>query len=250
MQATNLWNQFHLHWRKIVLLFFITVCFSFSAFSQARFNAIHTSGQDDKRISYGFFLAGHTSTFNVKYSERFLDQSQDRVTNISPAITQGFSLGFLGVLKLHDQFQFLFTPKVGFYGYRTDVTLALPNTGRFDVIQANTEASMVEFPVMFRYKSQRFNNSRMFVSAGATPMFRTQSQDDANLDDLVILGKDITIDVSMGFDLYFKYFKFSPEIKFSHGLNNIYVEEFSNPLFNRSISELRRKTISIIFNFQ
>jgi hypothetical protein len=258
MQATYLWNQFHLYWRKIILLALFSLIFIFPSFSQSRFNAIHSSGQDDKLISYGFFLSGHTSTFKVRYSQKFLDQDYP-ITSVMPRLTQGFSLGFLGVLNLHDQFSFNFTPKVGFYSYSTDIFTSdnivnpINNSPSIDTagpFNATTEANMIEFPLFFKYKSQRFNNNRMFVTAGATPMFRTQSQDQANLDDLVITSQDITLDVSMGFDLYFKYFKFSPEIKFSHGLNNVYYLQESNPLWRDAISDIRRKTISIVFNFQ
>jgi len=108
----------------------------------------------------------------------------------------------------------------------------------------------MEFPVFFKYKSQRFNNNRMFVTAGATPMYSTRNQLVIPDGYIALTGKDLTVDFSMGFDLYFKFFKLSPEIKFSHGINDIYYEEGTDVNFKSSISEIRRKTISIIFNFQ
>jgi hypothetical protein len=244
MQAINLRYQLHLHWRKVISILLLCFIVVIPSFSQARFNPIHSSGQEHRALSYGFFLAAHTSTLRVRYSNDFLNQTE--VVNVMPLISKGFSLGFLGALKLHDQLSLNLTPKVGFYEYLTNVYFSDGNI----LMNNNTKAYMTEFPVFIKYRSQRFNNNRMFITAGASPMFRTQPQDVANNDDLVINGRDITLDVSMGFDLYFKFFRLSPEIKFSHGLTNIYYPQETDPRYNSLISDIRRRTVSIIFNFQ
>lgn len=235
---------------------------SVSIFAQARYNSISTSGQDDKLLSYGFFLAGHTNYYRLKYSDAFLDPNNTdlrRIQSIVPVYTPGFSLGFLAVVRFHDQFNLLFTPKVGFYEFKTDI-----NTYSDDLSNENpkensvgrsaqrivTEATMVEFPILFKYKAQRFNNNRMFFTAGGSAMFRTKAQDEADLELLVTTGRDFTVDMGMGFDFYFKFFKFSPEIRFSHGLNNLYKPEATDPEFADAIASLKRKSITLYLNFQ
>lgn len=81
-------------------------------------------------------------------------------------------------------------------------------------------------------------------------MFRTKEQEEADIEDIATLGKDVTVDLGMGFDFYFKYFKFSPEVRFSHGLLNMYRPEATNPAFRDAISEMRRKSITIYLHFQ
>jgi len=169
-----------------------------------------------------------------------------------PAYSPGFALGFLLTTRLHDQVNVLLTPKVGFYEYRTEVdfypdanTTNNPETGGF-----LTEETLVEMPILLKYKSQRFNNTRMFVVAGINPQIRTKKQDEADEDDIVLIGRDMALELGMGFDLYFKYFKFSPEIRFSHGLRNLYRETNTDSRIAEAISEIRKKSITIYLNFQ
>jgi hypothetical protein len=192
MQTSHIRNQLYLHRSKVGLLIFVFFTSSFSGFSQGLFGLTSTSGSDDKILSYGFFLAGHTATYQIKYSEAFFDPTNEIVN----------------------------------------------------------EATMVEFPLLFKYRSQRFNNTRMYFLGGGSYQFRTKSQDEANLDPIVTRGQDFSIEMGMGFEIYFKYFKFAPEIRFSHGLNNIYYAEKTPAEIRDAFSSIKRKGITIYLNFQ
>lgn len=261
MQTAHFRNQLNLYRRKIAFSIFGVLILISEVSAQSRFNEISKAGQDENFISYGFFLAGHSNTWRMKYSEAFLDPTNTdlrRIQSIVPVYSAGFSLGFLATVRLNDQLNVLFTPKVGFYEFRTDVNFFEPNPGNGNTNNEITfrretyinEATMVEFPLIFKYKSQRFNNTRMFFTGGGSAMFRTKDQEEANIEDLVTTGRDFTVDFGMGFDLYFKFFKFSPEVRFSHGLLDVYVPEESNPAFRDAISQIRRKSITLYLNFQ
>ncbi|WP_194976033.1 type IX secretion/gliding motility protein PorT/SprT [Aquiflexum lacus] len=259
MQTAHIRNQFYIYRRKIsfsILGIFFLIS---QASGQSRFNEISSAGQDDKFISYGFFLAGHTNMWRMKYSEAFLDPTNAPLNNIQsiiPVYSPGFSLGFLVNIRLHDQVNIMMTPKIGFYEFKTDVNYFSEPTNNNDVPAITrrqtylNEATMVEIPILFKYKAQRFNNTRMFFTGGGSAMFRTKDQDEADIEDLVTTGRDFTVDLGVGFDLYFKYFKFSPEVRFSHGLLDIYRPEQTNPAFRDAISEIRRKSITLYLNFQ
>ncbi|WP_373522439.1 porin family protein [Aquiflexum sp.] len=259
MQTAHIRNQFYIFRRKISFSI-LGIFFLISQSSgQSRFNEISSAGQDDKFISYGFFLAAHTNMWRMKYSEAFLDPTNAPLNNIQsiiPVYSPGFSLGFLVNVRLHDQVNIMMTPKIGFYEFKTDVNYFTEPISNNDVL-ANTrrqtylnEATMVEIPLLFKYKAQRFNNTRMFFTGGGSAMFRTKDQDEADIEDLVVTGRDFTVDFGVGFDFYFKYFKFSPEVRFSHGLLDLYRPEQTNPAFRDAISEIRRKSITLYLNFQ
>lgn len=269
MQTTHFWNQLHLRWAKVI---FSTVLF-FGGLSsvqgQGLFGLTSTSGSDDQPLSYGFFLAAHTATYQIRYTDAFVQNTNPvtgAVHSIYPKYTPGFSLGFTGILRFHDQVNLLFTPKIGFYEFHTDINYfagTLDNTANSDVVdpgnsnvlgirtvEAVNEETIVELPLLLKYRSQRFNNTRMYFIGGASYQFRTKSQDEANLDYLVTTGKSYTLEAGMGFEIYFKYFKFAPEIRFSHGLNNMYFPEKSDPSFASALESVRRKSITIYLNFQ
>tara|TARA_R110002072_G_scaffold146492_1_gene293356 strand:+ start:4215 stop:4931 length:717 start_codon:yes stop_codon:yes gene_type:complete len=237
------------------------------------FGLTSASSSDNKPLSYGFFLATHNSTLRVKYSDAFLNSSVTNaftnVRSIQPKFSPGFSLGFIGILRFHDQVSMMFTPKVGFYEYKTEVTyfgveldqsliqtnpVGFPIDGEpprvGGIVEYTSEETVVELPLLFKYRSQRFNNTRMYWLGGASYQFRTKSQDEANVDDIVMTGQDFSLEAGMGFEVYFKYFKFAPEIRFSHGLNNLYQAENTIPELRDAISSLKKKSITIYLNFQ
>ena len=262
MQTTDIWYKLNLYRGKVVLTILLVFIFSFS-YAQ---KPLSDAGQDDDVISYGFFLAGHNNSYRMRYSDAFMDPANAitrRIHSIQPVFSRGFSLGFLTTLRIHDQFNLLFTPKVGFYEYRTLVNYfdgpLKSATGQepfgngrmaIDQVAQVSEATLVEFPLLLKYKSQRFNNTRMYFIGGANAQFRTKGQEEANEDTLVILGNDLALEIGMGFDIYFEYFKFSPEIRFSHGLRNLYKASETNPRFADAISDIRMKTITVYLNFQ
>jgi hypothetical protein len=96
----------------------------------------------------------------------------------------------------------------------------------------------------------RFNNTRMYFIGGGSYVFNTKSQAEINLDPIVTAKRDFTVEAGMGFEIYFKYFKFAPEIRFSHGINNLYVADKTVPEIRDAISSLRRKGVTILLNFQ
>lgn len=267
MQTSHIWNKLDLRRYKITLVACLSILLSFDALSQGLFGLTSFSGSDDKVLSYGFFLAAHTNKYQLKYSDAFLDPTNtanNRISSIQTDFSPGFSLGFVAMYRFHDQFHAMFMPKVGFYQYRTRVNFfsdvpvtlqgALENTpGGVSLTNSSlvvNEATMVELPLLFKYRSQRFNNSRMYFIGGGSYQFRTKTQEEANLDLIVTSGRDMTIEMGIGFEAYFSFFKCSPEIRFSHGLNNLYQPGKTNFELRDAISSIRNKSITIYLNFQ
>ncbi|MFM7629447.1 MAG: outer membrane beta-barrel protein [Algoriphagus sp.] len=267
MHTSHFRHQFDLCGAKIALILILFFGLGTQGFSQGYFGLTNNSGSDDKWTSYGFFLGMHTASYQLRYSPEFLNPanaSTAAIHSIYPKFTPGFSLGFIGIFRFHDQVNLIFTPKIGFYEYKVDVNYAngstttnsnsntgsaLPDLGYRSEELVN-EATLVELPVLFKYRSMRFNNTRMFFIGGGSYLFNTKSQEEIFLDPLVTASRDFTVEAGMGFEIYFKYFKFAPEIRFSHGLNNLYLPERNAPEIRDAISSIRRKGISIYLNFQ
>lgn len=267
MQTTHFWHQLHLRRTKVIVLSILLLLVVAKSNAQGYFGLTNNSGSDDKFTSYGFFLGMHTASYQLRYSPEFLNPAvpaTNALHSIYPKFTPGFSLGFIGILRFHDQANMIFTPKIGFYEYKVDfnyfdgVTTTTPsttdntallNTG-YRTEELVNEATMVELPVVFKYRSMRFNNTRMFFVAGGSYLFNTKAREDINLDPIVTASRDFTLEAGMGFEIYFKYFKFAPEIRFSHGMNNLYLADKNSPEIQNAIESLRRKGISILLNFQ
>ena len=59
---------------------------------------------------------------------------------------------------------------------------------------------------------------------------------------------DVTVDYGIGLDLYFQFFKFAPEIRFSHGLVNLLSKDPN--IYSESLLKLTTHTITLYLYFE
>lgn len=219
---------------------------SFGAQAQQQFAGdVNNPRYDERRlITYGFSLGAHTASLRLKYSDYFTTPDMDSVHSIVPLKKPGFSLGFLVNLRAADFFDLRGGVKVTFSEY----ALQYNYIGREAKVET-VESVAVDFPVLLKYKSERRNNSRMYVIGGLTGSIEAAGKTslDEDQDVLQFNGFNMMADFGFGFDLYYPLFKFSPEIRFAFGLLDVVG---SNNDFTAGIKELKTKTVSIYFHFQ
>ncbi|ABG59960.1 type IX secretion system protein SprT [Cytophaga hutchinsonii] len=195
---------------------------------------------DDKALHYGFTLGINGSGFQNKVSKSYFS---DTVTSVSPVYTPGFSLGFIVNMRLHDHFDLRLLPTVGFYS--RSIQYDFIKTSEIQTI----ESTFVEFPLLLKYKSQRRNNSRLYVTGGFKASIEAGAKKKQRKStDLRTNGFDLCLDMGVGMDIYCPLFKFSPEIRYSHGLLNLLNNDPN--VYSSSLSRLSSNTISLFFNFE
>ena len=230
--------------KQITIL--ILILAPLTGWAQQLYNSdINNPRYDDRRIvTYGFSIGTHTASLRLKYSDYFTTPAMDSVHSIVPLKSPGFSLGFIANFKIADFVDARITPKVTFSEYDLQYNY-IGSTPSIETV----ESVSVDFPLMLKYKSQRRNNTRMYLIGGITSSIeatgKTSLEEDLNV--LQFNGFDLLADFGFGFDLYYPLFKFSPEIRFAFGLTDI---TGSNNDFTVGIKELKAKTISIYFHFQ
>jgi Outer membrane protein beta-barrel domain len=243
MQSTHFRNKFALLGYQITVLILLSTGFSYGQhYKWARRN---NPEFDRRKISYGFMIGVHTSAYQLKYSDQFVTQSFDTVHSVQPSFSAGFSLGFLVNLRISDVLDFRIMPKAGFYNHKLTYYYTNNSTK-----QQLVETTMVEFPVLLKYKSMRRGNVRMYMVGGFTPGIEASGKNDvqsttANLD---IKAFNMTIDAGLGFDFYFPLFKFSQEIRFQKGITNMLGSDPS--IYSAPLKHLDTNTISVYFIFQ
>ena len=83
---------------------------------------------------------------------------------------------------------------------------------------------------------------------GVKPAFEASGKKDKTKAELELKETNLSIEAGFGFDLYYPLFKFSPEIRFSHGLIDVLgntKNEFGQPL-----TRVNTNTITVYFLFQ
>ena len=209
---------------------------------------------DDRFLHYGFFLALNKSQFKVKTSPYFrLQQNDSTKLNDSTALlvmnsvpSLGFTTGFILNFRIFDLLDFRMLPTVSFYQRYIEFE-NMRNIRNVELKQSTF--SFIELPLILKYKSQRRNNSRMYMLAGIKPALEVGSKkNEIQNDRLRARVIDFNIEYGLGFDMYYPLFKFSPEIRFSHGFVNMKVDDPNE--YARSINTMLTHTVTLYFNFE
>ena len=214
-----------------------------SSFGQEAFQ-YNLPFSDAKWLHYGFSIGLHTSSFQLKYSDKFVTQSMDSVHSIMPANAFGFSLGFITDFRIVEQFNIRILPKVSFYEFPVDYNYTDGTT-----IKQLIEATYVEIPILLKYKSERHKNFRFYFVGGVAPGFEVSGKKRKEQSDNRLLTHDFNVNMELGFgiDMYFPLFKFSPEIRFSKGLVNLLKEDQYG--YSDGLESLKMNVVTLYLQF-
>ncbi|MEJ2003513.1 MAG: porin family protein [Cyclobacteriaceae bacterium] len=245
MQSSNIWGKFNIR-RYKTLIVLLLIILPAALFAQRR-KQVYNPNYDQRWISYGFLLQGHTSTYQIKYSDAFVSDNFDSLYSISPRWSTGFSLGFIVNVKLEAYFDLRLTPTVSFREYKVDYEFVDDPTDNQLI-----ETAVVELPLMLKYKSARRGNTRMYFVGGLNPGFEVSGKNrNEDFSDEYLTTKEFNLAGELGFgvDIYYPLFKFSPEIRFSKGFTNILSGDADNP-YGAGIDRINTNTVSLILFFQ
>ena len=237
----------YLHGTKTaVILLFLTLLACNSVFAQKeaeKRKVINLPNFDERRMHFGFYLAGNYATYRVKRSE-FAAQNPDSIISVTPTGTPGFTLGFIFNARLGDYADLRLVPGVAFYERWVDYKFAQKGP-----IRQVMESTMAEFPLLLKLKSERRGNTRMYVLIGGKySMASGLRRKDKKPEELRAVNSDFSVEYGFGFDIYYEYFKLSPEIRFSHGLKQGFVNDPNK--YANALSRLSTHTVTISFHFQ
>lgn len=201
---------------------------------------------NQKPYYFGITLAYNNSNFKVYQSREFV--LNDSINRVESVTGPGFNLGIVTNLKIGENFDVRFLPTLSF-GER-NINYDPTNVDRRPFAR-RVESVFVEMPFHARYKSAPFHDTRLFVIAGVKYSFDVASDSRSRqAESLVkIAPNDFAFEIGAGLQMFLPYFIFSPEIKFSHGLNNILI--FDKNLEESSIIDrVLSRTFTLSFHFE
>lgn len=195
---------------------------------------------DDKPIHFGFSLGMNMMDFAAIPVDKNNDVS---VTSLMP----GFSVGAIADLRLNRYFNLRFTPTLNL-GQRT--------IEYKDGSSTSVVSIPLYLPLYLKYSSERNGNFRPYLIGGGGLWWDWGR----NKEKPVLLKPfDTMLEAGVGCDIYFSFFKLSPELKFSVGLNNMLVSlserdagmvTEENKKYTDIIQKLTTKMITLTFNFE
>ncbi len=229
----------------LILLFLFIVN---ETFSQRYKKSQNLARYDNQKIHFGFTLGINELNFSLKKSSNTINN--DTLKTIHTKSQKGFNLGIVSNLRLGKYTDLRFVPSLVFgerhlyYGFRDSLN-------KNDTRVKKIESTLIDFPLYIKYKSERYNNFRAYITAGLKYSMDIASQDkiDDEGKEIVKLKKnDLLGEIGFGIDFYLEYFKFSPQIKISHGILNLLKKDKS--VYTKSINRLTTNGWILSFTFE
>lgn len=201
--------------------------------------------RDFNRKSYyfGINVGFNSSGYKLHQSGFFINNDSIKVTEGSSEV--GVNMHMITNLKLGEYFDFRFLPGFSFAQRGFEFT----NVSDSKVIERKIESVFFELPFHIRFKSEPYKDKRLFVVAGLKYSYDVQSNSKSRKTLIKIAPHDFQYEVGVGMQMFYPYFIFSPEIKFSRGLGNILI-------YDRAQNEARvlenvvSQIFTISFNFE
>jgi len=242
---------------KIKLLFclgLLTICFNTSKAQN------WGGGIDDERLNFGFtfqYIASEYKILKVANWRKPIDDpdmpphtpASSPLKSVSSPSSPGFGIGFVVNNNLTNNVDLRFTPTLVFNDRKMNYTYEID-----EPISKKVKATMVDFPLSLKLKSDRLMNFRAYMLGGLKYSVDMASKKKTNDIEASALEKNLknqrsflSYEAGLGFDLYFEWFKMSPEFKVSYSFKDIVKHEgnaFDNPIDK---AKLRHFTFSLFF---
>lgn len=213
-------------------------------------------GYDNRWFHPGFYIAPHGSRFKIEQSTAYVQNlGTARGVTANARTSPGFSVGFVGDVRVGDYFNLRFAPGVSFItreiefkpaGYTADP--ARPDDPT-EIVTQEVGATQADFPLLLKFHSERRGNTRMYVVGGGkySTNVGTRRRDPLK-NQLTMASSDFAIEYGVGLDIFYPFFKFAPELRFSHGLTNLY--QPADNVYSRSLQSLRSNTVTLYLTFE
>lgn len=199
-----------------------------------------------KPYYFGLTLAFHSSNYNIFRSKNF--NTQEQILSVESVTGPGYSVNVVSNLKIGRYFDFRLLPGFSF----TERNIRYQDLSQQNLINnIKVESVFTEVPFHVRFKSEPYNDMRLYVVAGLKYSFDIASKARREAQDriLKISPTDFSVEAGFGMQFFFPYFILSPELKFTQGINNILI--FNENIIESSILEnVLSRTITLSFHFE
>ncbi len=202
---------------------------------------------DYKKIHFGFSLGMNVMNFSIQPIQNI--SSIPLIRTVESVSRPGFNLGIVSDLRLNKHFNLRFIPSLAYTQRDIHFGMIEATTQELYTIIKQVESTFIEFPFYIKYRSARVTNGRAYLLTGIKyniDMVSQEKVEDKNL--FKVKKHDFLYELGFGVDIYFDFFKFSPEIKASIGLNNILVNDDTQ--FTNSIDKIFSRAFLLSITFE
>lgn len=192
-------------------------------------------GVDDETLHFGFSF----HYINADYKFDLKDAWQGHVT--SP-FAHNIGLGLLADAKLTENLNLRFQPNLRFMNIDVNIDDEVHKVHRSDI----------GIPLLLKFKSDRKTNMRGYLIGGGELAFNVASAKryDRNVD-LMTDRSYLAYTAGIGFDIYFDFFKMSPEVRWVQSVGNLLSDHPDNAFNNGSpLQRLYMRSFQVSLYFE
>ncbi|MEP7266870.1 MAG: outer membrane beta-barrel protein [Saprospiraceae bacterium] len=234
--------MYRLSGRKIIAIIILWLAIQ-PAFAQDKYTGNNFRQFSGKDYYFGLSLSFNRSTYKLYRSNYFV--KQDSLYSTESIQNPGFSVGIITNVKFGNHFDFRFIPTFSFANRN------IRYSDRATELDRRIESTFLELPLHVRFTSLPYKDMKVFVVGGIKYDYDISNKSRTKkFSSLIKLSPhDFQAEVGAGMQFFFKYFIFSPEIKFSQGLNNILIYNGTN---NESsiLEKILSRAFVISLNFE
>ncbi|MEO9053154.1 MAG: outer membrane beta-barrel protein [Ginsengibacter sp.] len=203
--------------------------------------SVNQESHDDRPYHFGINIGYNKSHFNFTHHDRFL--RYDSIMDVESINNAGINLAWLVNVRMSNHFDLRLHP--------LDLTFsekAFVYTQKYSQDTSTTkkiQSITLSFPVHIAFSSDRIKNFKVYTIAGGKFDYDLASNAGASkAEDLIKLNRsDVSVELGLGFHIYFPFFVLSPEIKLSSGLMNLHSRDV-NLKYSNVIDKINSRMIT------
>jgi hypothetical protein len=234
-------------YKRVIAIFCLLFCISLGLQAQiiAPKKLKYKHPFEHRNFNLGFQMGMTYNSFLVKDQIDIWDEGV-LLSDITIRNGLGLNLGMIMNMNLHNHLNIRMIPAVSLEERTFDFHYTIP----YDTIEKRrVEAATFDLPLLFQIRSNLYKRHRMYVITGPQVSFNVQNNKNLRDDPSLIKVKGNTFNwvVGVGMNIYGEKIKLSPELRYSIGFTNEYVNR--NTLHSGAISALYRQvlTLNILF---
>ena len=256
--------------RSLFLVTLLLILFNNGRSFGQRMVILNMPNYDEDKFHFGFVLGANQCFFTVKpiadlrshvFDSTYIPDilplpDSARVLSVSSSPALGFVISIVSNMRIGDYCDLRFIPSLSFgdrallYSvetyYHSDTTI-------FNLTK-KVPSTYINFPLEFRYKSDRYNNFRTYAMAGVQYTMDLASQakkrEQKNADQKIVKinANDFYAEAGVGFEFYNEWFKFGMELKMMYGMSDVLKREHN--IYTDDIASLKSKIFQVSFTFE
>lgn len=254
--------------KKTAKILFATTVFA-TSFMQAQFRTRdrmdRLEGFDEKKYSWGFYLAGNFADYKLILDPKYgMDGHKNAVESKG---TGSFGAGLIGKMRLNENFDLRLEPGLQFV--QRELTFNTQNNSQYVTDPAQTmdmaldanknrtiKSTYIDVPLLLEFHGDRWYNSRPYAAAGVNYLVNLQSNSGSTDDNQQGVFRSTSHNfgwsAEAGIQFYFSRFKLTPAFRGTFMTNNELIADNPStpPYWAKAITSAQTRSFFFVLKFE